>query len=65
MSSICLIWSIRLGGWVSASGGAISDHTLAKQFDEAKAIEFCNRQKDGQGVIQSFPVPLYLIETLT
>ena len=64
MSSICLIWSIRLGGWVSASG-AISDHTLAKQFDEAKAIEFCNRQKDGQGVIQSFPVHLYLIETIT
>lgn len=64
MTSTCLIWSIRLGGWVSVSG-ATSDWTQAKQFDEAKAVEYCKRQKDGLGVFQSFPVPLYLIESLS
>lgn len=63
MTSTCLIWSTRLGGWVSVSGGT-SEWKEARKFDEADALAFCKKQKDHLGTPVCFPVPLYLIEAL-
>jgi hypothetical protein len=63
MKSSYLIWSIRLGAWLSASGGT-SDWKLARKFEEAAAITFCSSQSDPDGNLSAFPVPLYLIESL-
>lgn len=58
MSPIYLIWSIRLAGWISRSGGSSSDHRDAREFDLDEAIIYCRKQRDGQGNFISFPVSL-------
>lgn len=54
------IWSIRMNAWIGAAGGT-SDAEHAKQYAFEEALEICRRQRDGQGNIQSFPVPVDIL----
>ncbi len=57
MSPTYIIWSIRLGGWISRSGGGSSDWKDAREFTHDEAIVYCKKQKSEAAVV-SFPVNL-------
>jgi len=57
------IWSIRMNAWVGPAGGT-SDIEHAKQYEFTEALEICRRQRDGQGNMQSFPVPADIITSV-
>lgn len=59
-----VIWSTRLGGWVSVSGGT-SDWKEARKFKYVDALSFCHKQRDHMKAPICFPVAVADLERLS
>lgn len=59
-----LIYSIRMGAWVAASGGT-SDFRMAREFTRNAAMTYAARTRDHEGNPSAIPVRLIDIKQLS
>lgn len=59
-----ILWSTRLGGWLTQSSTYSSEHTQAKQFFEDEALIMCVRQVSQDNEFGLLPVNLNFLESI-